>query len=288
MSGSLAKAERRENEPGGKAFDLARQRYRQDDAPVPNAWNDTLETLVSHRSVRAYLPDPLPAGTIETLVTAAQSASSSANLQVWSVVAVEDAARKARLAALAGNQKHIVQAPLFLVWLLDLARLEAMAQERSRAAEGLAYIDSFVVGAVDTSLAAQNALVAAESLGLGCVYIGGIRNKPVDVAAELGLPPNVLAIVGLVVGYPDPAVRTGIKPRLPQEAVLHRERYAWGPAQRAAVEDYNARLRSFQEEQGMPLQDWSDLALNRMKGAPNLSGRDKLRDALTALGFGLR
>jgi len=288
MNGSVARAEARGDGAAGTALGLARQRYRREDAPIPFAWNDTFETILSHRSVRAYLPDPLPEGTIETLVAAAQSASTSSNLQLWSVVAVEDAARKARLAALAGGQKHIVQAPLLLVWLVDLARIGTIAQERGSAAEGLTYLESFVVGAVDVSLAAQNAVIALESLGLGCVYIGAMRNKPVEVAKELGLPPNVMALFGLVVGYPDPAVPGGIKPRLPQEAVLHREQYTWGPAQSAAVESYNARLRGFQAEQKMPLQDWTELVLNRVRNAPTLSGRDKLREALTTLGFGLK
>ena len=64
------------------------------------------------------------AGTLEMLVAAAQSASTSSNLQAWSLVAVEDSARKARLAELVGNQAHVRAAPLFLVWLADLARLE--------------------------------------------------------------------------------------------------------------------------------------------------------------------
>ena len=102
----------------GEASRLVRQRYRGDDAPAPVAWNDTLAVILGHRSVRAFLPDPLAGGTLETLVAAAQSAASSSNLQVWSVVAVEDPARKARLAALAANQKHIVEAPLILVWLI--------------------------------------------------------------------------------------------------------------------------------------------------------------------------
>jgi nitroreductase len=285
MSGSLAPIETREPDA---ASDLVGQRYRRDDAPLPVEWNDTLATILSHRSVRAYLRDPLPDGTIETLVTAAQSASSSSNLQVWSVVAVEDRARKARLAALAGGQKHIDQAPLLLVWLADLARIEALAQERGSLVEGLTYIESFLVGTVDASLAAQNAILAAESLGFGAVYIGAIRNKPLDVARELGLPPNVLALFGLVVGYADPNVPTAIKPRLPQRAVLHREQYARGPAQQAAVASYDAALRDFQEEQRMPLQDWSELVLNRVKGPASLNGRDKLREALLTLGFGLK
>ncbi len=244
--------------------------------------------MLSHRSVRAYLPDALPIGTVETLIAAAQSAASSSNLQPWSVIAVEDPARKARLAALANNQKHINEAPLFLVWLLDLARLENLARERNVTAEALSYLESFLVGAVDTALAAQNAVVALESLGLGGVYIGAIRSKPVAVAKELGLPPNVFPLFGLVVGWPDSTVATDIKPRLPQEAVLFREQYAWGDTQRVAIDAYDARLRAFQEEQKLPLQDWSVQALNRVKDSPSLHGRDRLREALTTLGFGLK
>jgi nitroreductase len=267
---------------------LAQQRYRGDDVPVPALWNDTIANLMSHRSVRAYLPDPLPHGTIETLVAAAQSASTSSNLQLWSVIAVEDFDRKARLAALAGGQKHIIQAPLLLVWLIDLNRLGTIAKERDSAAEGLTFLESFLVSAVDASLAGQNAVIAAESFGLGCVYIGAMRNKPVEVAKELNLPPNVMALFGLVVGRPDPTVPSGIKPRLPQEAVLHREHYHWDEAQSAAVEDYNAHLRGFQAEQKMALQDWTEIVVNRVRGAPSLNGRDKLREALTSLGFGLK
>jgi nitroreductase len=288
MSVSSAK-----REPGnGNAFDATRdragRRYGLEHFAFPEQGNETLDLLFSHRSVRAYLPNQLPEGTLEVLVTAAQSASSSSNLQVWSVVAVEDKDRKARLAALANNQKHIIRAPLFLIWLLDLGRLDALAKERGLSAEGLDYIESFLVGAVDTSLAAQNAVVAAESLGLGTVYIGAIRHKPVDVAKELGLPAHVFPLFGLVVGHPDPAVPTNVKPRLPQPAVLFREHYVWDEAQRAAIVAYDATIKDFQQEQHMPVQAWSDQALNRVKDAPALHGRERLRDALTALGFGLK
>ena len=91
-------------------------RYRDGATPSPSQaagpWNETIATILSHRSVRAFLPDPLPAGTLERLVAAAQSASTSSNLQTWSVIAVEDPERKARLAVLGAGQKHIVQCPL--------------------------------------------------------------------------------------------------------------------------------------------------------------------------------
>ncbi len=273
--------------PEESAVTLLRKRY-YDELPVPRKWNETLDLLLSHRSVRTYLPDALPDGTVETLVAAAQSAASSSNLQVWSVVAVADPARKARLAELAGNQCHIVQAPLFLVWLIDLNRLTKLAEERGEHAGALDYLESFLLGAVDATLAAQNAVVALESLGLGSVYIGGIRNKPAEVAVELNLPPHVFAFFGLVVGKPDPAIPASVKPRLPQGAVLFSEQYEWSEVQRDAVAAYNPRLREFQREQGMPEQDWTAQAGQRVRDAKSLNGRDVLRDALRQLGFILK
>ncbi|MEF2985466.1 nitroreductase family protein, partial [Pseudomonas aeruginosa] len=96
--------------------------------------------------------------------------ASSSNLQTWSVVAVQDPDRKARLAELAGNQGHIREAPLFLVWVADLARTRAVATAAGSPAEGLDYLESLLVAVIDAALAAQNAVVALESLGLGAVY----------------------------------------------------------------------------------------------------------------------
>lgn len=115
----------------GTIFDL--------DAP----WNSTLSNLLSHRSIRAYLSKSLPLGTLELLIAAAQSAATSSNLQTWSVVAVEDQARKERLSELAGGQAHIRQVPLFLVWLADLARSTQIAESRGLPHKGLNYLEMF-------------------------------------------------------------------------------------------------------------------------------------------------
>lgn len=269
------------------AVNLLAARYR-DRLPEPGTWNDTLSVILSHRSVRAYLPDALPDGTVEILVAAAQSAASSSNLQAWSVIAVEDKARKARLAALAGNQKHIEEAPLLLVWLADLNRLQRVAAAQNQKAEALDYLESFLLGAVDAALAAQNAFVALESLGLGGVYIGALRNKPLEVAAELGLPPHVVALFGLVVGHPDPNRPADVKPRLPQQAVFFREQYGFGEAGLLDVAAYDERFRVFQREQGLAEQGWSIQAGKRVQDAGALNGRDVLRDALNRLGFELK
>jgi nitroreductase len=267
--------------------DLIRERYGSNTFNPEHLWNETLATLLSHRSVRAYLPDALPSQTLETLIAAAQAAATSSNLQTWSVVAIEDPARKSTLARLAGNQEHINQCPLFLVWLADLARLDYLAAQRDLPAAGLDYLEMFVTAVIDASLAAQNATLAAESLGLGTVYIGGIRNQPEQVAKTLQLPPHLFAVFGLCVGYPDLAKLAAVKPRLTQAAVLHRETYNLAQ-QDAAITGYNEVMQQFYESQQMNIAgDWVEHSLKRVATAEALGGRDRLKEQLHRLGFPL-
>ena len=184
-------------------------RYGDAPPPSPMPWNDTIGVLLRHHSVRAYRPDPLPEGTLPLLVAAAQSAATSSNMQTWSVVAVTDPTKKAALARVASDQKHIEQCPLLLVFLADLSRAERLAERQGEPLENLAYFETFLVAAIDAALAAQNAVVAAESLGLSTVYIGALRNGPETVAAELGLPKGAMGVFGLCVGYADTAAAGG-------------------------------------------------------------------------------
>jgi nitroreductase len=249
--------------------------------------NAVLDTLFAHRSVRAFRPEPLPPQTLEVLVAAGQSAASSSNLQVWSVVAVEDAARKERLALLAGGQQQIREAPLFLAFLVDLSRLQRLGEHTHRPVEGLHYLDTFLMGVIDAALAAQNAVTAAESLGLGTVYIGALRNHPEEVTAELALGSGVFAVFGLCVGWPDPSRPASIKPRLPQRSVLYREQYA-AHAIEQDVSSYDAAMREFYAAQSLPQASWVDHSLQRLRSAADLRKRDRLLEALRGLGFQLR
>jgi nitroreductase len=263
------------------------QRYTTQPRPATILFNPVIASLLNHRSVRTYLPRALPDGTVETLVAAAQSASSSSNLNLWSVVAVTDPVIRAKLAVLAGNQRHIEDAPLILLWVADLARAHAIGEREGKPTDALDYLDSFVTASVDTGLAAQNAVIAAESLGLGTVYIGALRNRPEDVAALVGLPQRAAVVFGLVVGWPDPERPAAIKPRPAQATILHHDRYA-NDAEAASVEAYDDASRAFQQSQGLPATGWKAPVLARFANGAALNGRDRLRQALTALGFPLR
>lgn len=266
---------------------LLKARYQQA-AFIPDEVNTTIETLFQHRSVRAYTNDAIKPGTLELLVAAAQSASTSSNLQTWSVVAVQDAARKDRLAQLAGNQEHVRRCPLFLVWVADLSRFKSLGVKHGVAHEGLTYMEAFLLASIDSALAAQNAAIAAESMGLGVVYIGGMRNHPEEVAKELGLPDYAFATFGMCIGYPDPQKPASVKPRLPQAVVLHKEQYD-ASALDAAAQSYNATMTEFYRTQGMKNDGpWDLHSLKRLRGPEALSGRDRLVEALNNLGFELR
>lgn len=256
-------------------------------ASTSGPWNDVIATLLQHRSVRAYTPDALPDGTLEILVAAAQSAATSSNMQTWSVIAVIDPATKAALAAVASRQAHIEQCPLFLVWVADLSRLERVGHAAGQVLEGLPFLETFLVAALDAGIAAQNAAVAAESLGLATVYIGALRNDVEQVAALLSLPPGAFGVMGLCVGYADESVSALVKPRLPQSSVLHRERYD-SASEAGDVATYDRVLEKFSAAAERSSYRWTDRVVSRIGKIASLSGRDKLRDALVRLGFPLR
>ena len=103
-------------------------------------------------------------------------------------------------------------------------------------------IDPLIVGSHDVGIAIQNAVVAAESLGLGTVDIGAIRIKSLEVTKELNLPKYVIPLIGLCVGYPDddPA----IKPRMPMSAVFFEDKYDTEKA-KAGVDEYDEIFKKY-------------------------------------------
>ncbi|MBN2983872.1 oxygen-insensitive NADPH nitroreductase [Cohnella algarum] len=226
--------------------------------------NETLSLLMNHRSIRQFASDPIGEDKLHAIVAAGQMASSSSNVQAYSVIAVTEPGLKRRLAELAGNQAYVEQCPAFLVWCADLHRLHYCAELH---APGEATFEdsaeNLLVATIDAALAAQNAAVAAESLGLGIVYIGGIRNRIAEVSELLGLPDRVYPAFGMCVGVP--AQEPMLRPRLPLEAVLHRNRYDAGKTA-GQVERYDETMSAYLRERTGGRQDtpWSKQMADRL------------------------
>ena len=263
------------------------KRYGAEAIPAVGPWNDTIAILLNHRSVRGYKPDPVPAGTLETLVAAAQSAATSSNMQWTSVVAITDPAKKKVLAEIAGNQKHIEQCPLYLCWITDMSRNSAIGQAERTELKVMPWLETFLVASVDVALAAQNAVVAAESIGLGTVYIGAMRNDPERVAKLLGLPPQCFVLFGLCVGYATEQAAGEVKPRMPQPMMLHHERY---DASKAGTlrQAHDKAMTEFSARNEMQAGTWTQRVLNRLGPMSSMNGRERLAAALAALGFTIK
>lgn len=251
----------------------------------------TMEQIHRHWSVRAYKSDPVPDELVEQIVTAGQRASTSSNLQTYSVVVVTDPDRITRLAELCGDQRHIRQAPVFLAWCADLARLDRICEMRGYEQEA-GYVENFLVAAVDAALAMQNATLAAESLGLGMCYIGAIRNQPAEVIELLGLPRLVFPISGMTLGWP--AAEPFLRPRLSLQAVLHWQRYDTA-GEKEALEAYDQAMIETGiyhgrqvpvpgQEDRMEAYGWLEHSARRAS-SPMRAG---LRDVLRQQGFELK
>lgn len=258
---------------------------------MTKASNPVISAIHEHGSVRRYLPDPVPADHIEAIVAAAQRASTSSNLQAWSVVAVADPAKREKLAELCGDQGHIAQAPVFLAWCADLARLDRVCELRGYR-QSTDYLESFLVAAIDAAIAAQNAAVAAESLGLGICYIGAIRNDPHAVVELLELPALTFPVTGMTVGWP--AIDPPLRPRLALDAVLHREHYDITRRDQL-LHDYDQAMIATGIYQGrqVPVPDKPDLMedygwLEHTARRVAQPARTAMREEVEGQGFGLR
>lgn len=272
---------------------ILQQRYGTQKAPDTLRWTKEIETILSHRSVRHFLQKDLPEGTLETLTAAAQSASTSSALNQWSLVAVTDSLVKKTLAEAIARTipttrlPLMEEAPALLLWIADASRSAEITAAMGDDPFVLSYLDSFLMASIDAALAAQNAAIAAESLGLGIVYLGMMRNAAQEVADIIGLPPYSMVVFGMALGVPDPDVMTEIRPRPAQAMVLHHNHYAQ-ERYKKYVAGFEEASQTFRASQSMSEKTWTDAITESMTSMHYMGGREKLRLMVEQQGFKLR
>jgi nitroreductase len=258
---------------------------------------DILQILRSHRSIRKYKSEPIPEDLLGNIIDSARQASTSANLQAYSIIVVRDLAKKKELAHLCGDQPWVESCPIFLVICPDLHRLEQVCRLREYEMNQK-YIELFIVAIVDSALVAENILVAAEASGLGGCMIGGIRNNPDQVSRLLKLPERVFPLMGMCLGYPDQEGM--VKPRLPNEVIVHKDEYNDRNLE-GYIADYdklvkstglyNSMRRKIPAPDGRIVPDddysWSEHTARRLASSDPRALRAHLRDFLRRQKFGL-
>ena len=185
--------------------------------------NHAIEQMQQHRSIRSYQDKAVPAEVLDAVLRAAWHGPTSINGQQVSLVVVQDAARRARIAEIAGGQPWIAQAPVFIAVVADFykTRLGVAAAGSEQVIHDS--VEGFAVAAVDAGITLGNLMTAARAAGLGVVPIGGIRRDPAAMIELLGLPELTFPLAGVVLGYS--ADDSAVKPRLPLATFAHSERY---------------------------------------------------------------
>jgi FMN reductase (NADPH) len=250
--------------------------------------NPVIDLIHHHGSVRNYKPEPIPDDWIIKIISSAQRAATSSNLQTYSVLVTTDPAKKKVLQEISGDQKHIGQAPVFLTWCADFSRLDRVCNHQGYTLEA-GYIENFLVAAVDTAIAMQNAALAAESLGLGFCYIGAIRNQPDRVIDLFQLPPLVYPVAGMTLGFPVQPPR--IRPRLPLDAILHKESYNQDDEHFLHEYDHMMIATGIYQGRQVDQQDKKDEDYGWMEHSARRSSkpsRPHLRDSIIKSGFLLK
>lgn len=184
--------------------------------------NETITLLKNHRSIRHFKDYPISEETLKELVEAGQSASTSNFIQAYTIINIKDQEKRKIIAELSGNQKHIIDAPLFLVFVADLERAKICCELNEETMD-IGSSEAFLLATIDTALMAQNIMTAAESMQMGGVFIGAIRNNPSLVSTLLELPQNTYPVFGMCLGYPDQINEQ--KPRLPMQVILKENQY---------------------------------------------------------------
>ena len=226
------------------------------DAPdVP--LSEYIESQLARSTVRDFTQEALVPGTLEVLLATAQSASTSGGLQTYSVLALTKQEDKEKLfstkesrnaigAIDSRNVKVIMSAPVFLIWIADLARVDFLLNKIHETTPFDAEIlrqtsraEYHLKAIIDTTIAAQAFASAAESMKLGIMYCGAIRQIPVELfEKEFGLPKLTFPIFGMAVGHPSPAASNQqVKPRLQTKTILHNGKYE--PTSFNEVLEYN-------------------------------------------------
>jgi nitroreductase len=241
----------------------------------------TQQLQLRHRSVRRFLDRPVERDLLESLIRCGQGAATSSFIQAYSVIRVTRVEARSTIAAAAGGQVWIERAPEFLVFCADLRRIDAACQRAGKGPlEG--FTEHGLAAVVDVALMAQNVLLAAESQGLGGVFIGGIRNAPQVVAERLELPDLVVPVFGMCLGWPDED--NEVKPRMPVDFVLHQDSYRDQPEE--SVAEYDATMAAYYaaRDANVKLSDWTHAVATAMQGKK----REHMRDFLQTRRFFLR
>lgn len=181
-----------------------------------------MELLNQHVSIRKFKSRNIESSVLESVIYSGTMASTTGNMQLYSVIVSETNDQKEKLIALHFNQGVAKNAPVLLTFVADFNRFTKWCTI-NEASPGYNNFLSFFTAAIDALLAAQNVCIAAENYGLGICYLGTTTYNAKEIIQALDLPKLTFPVTTIAVGYPDESPE--LTDRIPLEGIVHRGKY---------------------------------------------------------------
>ena len=217
-----------------------------------------LETALAHRSIRRFTNQPISPEMLTAILEAGRASSTSSFLQNTSIIRVTDMDKRRQLRAISAadggaGHAYVEHCPEYLVFCMDAARHHALAEDAQTD-----WTEVVLIGAIDAGIMAQSIVLAAESVGLGAVYIGSLRNDIAQASEILGLPQHVVPLFGVCLGHP--AQEPLQRPRLPLHTIVMENQYQ--AASSDVLNEYNEAVKTYYRERSGKDLDWAQQVRN--------------------------
>lgn len=234
--------------------------------------NETIKNQLNHRSIRKFKNKLLTEDEVNLLVDVARHTATSNFRQAYSIISITDENLKIKLSEI-GKQKYIAEAGHLFVFVLDQRRNTIIAKEKGKNPTVQGNPERFLSAFTDAAIAAQNVVVAAESLGMGTVYLGSILNDNEKLIEILKLPKYVYPVIGLAVGWIDQ--NPMLKPRLPREIIHMENEYKDIENIEKTLKEYDEEVNKYYDlrNDSKPIDKFTDLVSNDMNKIVEKRGR---------------
>ncbi|WP_256941293.1 nitroreductase family protein [Bacillus sp. EAC] len=180
------------------------------------------DVIHGHKSIREYENKEVSQELLDQILEAGIRASSSGNMQSYSIIVTRDKELKKKLYSAHMDQSMVIDAPILLTFCADFNRMRKWL-ELNDAPVHFDNFMSFMIGTIDATLVSQNCALAAENAGLGICYMGSTLANCDQIGELLNLPPNVVPVVGYSLGYPKES--PSLRDRLPLNGLVHYDQY---------------------------------------------------------------
>lgn len=244
--------------------------------------NPTIETQLNHRTIREFTNESIPENIFEQLMEIARRTATSTGMQYASIIRIKDKEIKEEIAKVCA-QEYVARAPELLIFVADCYRNKQILKEKNQDAEGINGMDKFFQAFTDSCITVQNIVNAAESLGLGTVYLGSILNDSEKICEILNLPELTFPVLGLGIGYPNQNPQ--IKPRMDMKIRVHEDRYHKLDNYLEQLKEYDEEMQTYYDlrDSNSRVDSFTDQVVARMK-SPN-EKRQAMANIIAKQGF---